>query len=367
MALWFVLAMMTAAAIFVVLWPLARRRDVAPAGSDMAVYRDQLEEIARDRAAGLIGEPEAEAARIEVSRRLLAAADAEEKSTPRASASWRRATALAALILMPLGAGTFYLAFGSPFLPGQPLAARQAALPEQRSIESMVSQIEAHLEKNPEDGRGWEVLAPVYYRLGRVEDAVKARGNALRLLGETAERHADFGEALAAAANGIVTTDAKAAFEKSIGLEPGEPKASYYLGLAAEQDGKPEEAAKIWRDLLVRAPTDAPWIALVRQALARVGSPVSAGPTQEEIASAAQLTPEQRSEMVRGMVARLAERLKADGSDLEGWLRLVRAYMVLGEREQARGAAADARRALDGNREKLRQLDELVKGLGLEG
>ena len=196
-----------------------------------------------------------------MSRRLLAAADAEEASTPRGLRVWRRATALAALVLLPLGAGALYLSSGSPHLPGQPLAARLDAPPEQRSIESMVAQIEAHLESNPEDGRGWEVLAPVYCRLGRFEDAVKARRNALRLLGENAERQADLGEALAAAANGIVTADAKAAFERRSALEPGEPKACYYLGLAAEQDGKPDEAARIWRDLLARAPADAPWIA----------------------------------------------------------------------------------------------------------
>jgi cytochrome c-type biogenesis protein CcmH len=367
MALWFVLTMMTAAAIFAVLWPLARHRAATPGGSDIAVYRDQLDEIARDRAAGLIGEAEAEAARVEVSRRLIAAADAAPKgSSLRASTSFRRAIALAALIILPLGAGALYLAFGSPQIPAQPLAARLSVPAAQRSIESMVAQIEAHLEKNPNDGRGWEVVAPVYYRLGRVEDAVKARQNALRLLGDSAERYSDLGEAVAAAANGIVTADAKAAFEKSLRLESGEPKASYYLGLAAEQDGKLEDAARIWRELLGRTP-DAPWTPLVQQALARVSGTSPPGPTQDDVSAASQLSPEQRSEMVHGMVARLVERLKSDGQDIEGWLRLVRAYMVLGERDQARSAATDARRALDGDREKLMRLEGFLKEFGLEG
>src|SRR4051794_14793900 len=124
MMLWFVMALMTAAAIFAVLWPLARRLPL-PTGSDVAVYRDQLDEIERDRAAGLIGEHEAEAARAEVSGGLLAAADAVAPAWPRARAGWRRrAAALAALILLPPGAATLYLTLGSPELTGQQQTAR---------------------------------------------------------------------------------------------------------------------------------------------------------------------------------------------------------------------------------------------------
>src|SRR4051794_34770116 len=111
---------MTAAAVFAVLWPLSRRAP-PPGGSELAVYRDQLTEIARDRAAGLIGEPEAEAARIEVSRRLLAAAQADDAHAEPSSSLWRRrATALAALIILPASATAIYLALGSPDLPGEP-------------------------------------------------------------------------------------------------------------------------------------------------------------------------------------------------------------------------------------------------------
>src|SRR5262249_47735029 len=118
------------------------------------------------------------------------------------------------------------------------------------------------------------------------------------------------------------------------------------------------------------APEGAPWIGLVRQSLARIEESASApsrGPNAEDLAAASKLGPEQRDQMVRGMVERLATRLREDGSDVEGWLRLVRAYMVLGERERARAAAADARRALTKEPEKLRRLDDGVKGLGLEG
>ncbi len=372
MTLWLALALMTAAAIFAVLWPLSRKQPPFVAGHGLAVYRDQLAEIDRDLAAGTIGAAEAEAARVEVSRRLLAAADHEP--APAADDArrlrLRRVTAVVALAALPLGAGLLYAALGSPRVPGQPLAERIAERGAEQPFAQMLARIESHLEQSPEDGRGWEVVAPVYLRLERFDDAVKARRNALRILGATAERESAFGEALAAAANGIVTADAKAAFERARALDANDVKSQFYLGLAAEQDGKPEEAARVWRALIGRSPADAPWLEFVREALARVdtsGAPPPAGPSADDMAAAAAMTPEQRIQMVRGMVDRLAERLREDGSDVEGWLRLVRAYMVLGERDKAQSAASDARRALATEPDKLRRLDSGVKGLGIEG
>jgi cytochrome c-type biogenesis protein CcmH len=219
MTLWLALALMTAAAIFAVLWPLARRAGNLRSGSDVAVYRDQLDEIGRDRAAGLIEDKEATAAQVEVSRRLIAAADAQPgaSASPSAAAPTfaRRAVALVALVALPLGAAALYLALGSPTLPDQPLAPRLAAARSNQSADGLIAQVEKHLEQHPEEGRGWEVIAPIYLRLGRFEDAVKARRNALRLNGETAEREAALGEALVFAAR-RVTTEAKAAFEQAV-------------------------------------------------------------------------------------------------------------------------------------------------------
>jgi cytochrome c-type biogenesis protein CcmH len=370
MTLWLVLALMTAAAIFVVLWPLMRRKAVT-SGSDIAVYRDQLEEIERDRAAGLIGPVEAEAARVEVSRRLLAAADAPDGAQPSAPArSWpRQAATVAVLVLLPVAAGAFYLALGSPTMPGEPLATRAVAERTPAAVLARIAQIETYLEQNPEDGKTWDALANVYMRLNRYDDAVKASRNALRLLGNSAERQSNLGIALTASANGMITAEAKEAFERAVALNPGDPAATYFIGLAAEQDGRREEAGKIWSELAARVSPDAPIAQLLRRSLARVGieAPPPPGPSAQDMEAAAGMDPQARTEMIQGMVTRLAERLKTEGNDVEGWLRLVRAYMVLGDRDKARDAATDARRALSGDADKLRRIEDLVKGLGLEG
>jgi cytochrome c-type biogenesis protein CcmH len=279
---------------------------------------------------------------------------------------------------LPAVAIGLYTALGSPDLPGQPIAGRAEAPVQNRSLDALVAQVEAHLARNPEDGRGWEVVAPVYLRLGRFEDAVKARRNAIRLGGANADREADLGESLMAAANGVVTDDSKAAFERALALDAKLPKARFFLGVAAHQDGQGDKAVSIWRDMLNEAPPGSPWAGMVRETLARVegvgasaeppaASAPAPGPTADDIAAADKMAPEDRTAMVRGMVGRLAERLQRDGSDIDGWLRLVRAYTVIGDRGKAISAVADARRALGHDADKLRRLDDLVKELKLEG
>ena len=373
MTLWFLFALMTAAAIFAVLWPLSRGVRERRAGGDVAVYRDQIDEIARDRAAGLIGEAEAEAARVEVSRRLIAAADADEKpGVTTGGETWRRrAAALATLVALPAIGAALYLMLGSPDVPGQPIAGRATAPPQNQSLETLVARVEAHLEQNPEDGRGWEVIAPVYVRLGRIEDAVKARRNALRINGKDEKRRpdleAELGETLIAAANGVVTQEAKAAFERAVAQDARHPKARFFLGVAAHQDGDGAKALAIWRELARDTGTDSPWGIMARQAVASVeGAPTAPGPSADDVAASEQMDPQDRSAMIRGMVERLAERLQRDGSDVEGWLRLVRAYTVMGDRERALSAVSDARRALGHDADKLRRIDALAKELKLE-
>ena len=281
----------------------------------------------------------------------------------------RRAVAIAALIILPFGPPSLYIALGSPNVPWEPAFARVNTSQGRESIGSLVSKVEAHLASNPNDGSGWEVIAPVYMRLGRFDDAVAARRKSLALNGDNATRQADLGEALTAAADGVVTVDAKAAFERAVTHDPREAKARYFLGLAAEQDGNVVQARTMWRALLADAPTGAPWIKFVGDALARAGGEqISAsGPSADDVAASADMSEEARRGMIRGMVSRLAGRLRDNGADVEGWLRLVRAYTVLGDRDKARGAAADAKRALAEHPDQIKRIDDLVRGLGLEG
>jgi cytochrome c-type biogenesis protein CcmH len=368
MTLWFVFALMTAAAVFAVLWPLGRGTKPQREGNEATVYKDQLTEIERDVSAGLIGTSEAEAARVEISRRLLTAADAERVLPSSVNTRLRRAVAVVALAGLPLIAVAFYLPLGSPRLPDFPLSERAQAPAASQPLDNLVAQVEAHLEKNPTDGRGWNVLAPVLAKLGRFDDAVRAYRNSLTYNGDSAARRADLGEVIAGAAGGVVTSEAKAEFERAIALNADEAKASYFLGLAAEQDGRASEAASIWRGMLAKAPQAAPWRPLVLAALARVtGAPAAPVLSDDTIAAAKDMTETDRSAMIRGMVDRLASRLKQNGDDVEGWLRLIRAYMVMGDRDKAKGASADARQAVAGDAERLRALNEGLKNLGVDG
>jgi cytochrome c-type biogenesis protein CcmH len=365
MTLWFVFALMTAAAVFAVLWPLGRGQRPQREGNESTVYKDQLAEVARDVAAGLIAVPEAEAARVEISRRLLAAAEVERDLPVSSNVTLRRAVAVIAFAGLPLIALALYLPLGSPRLPDFPLSLRAQAPAASQPLDNLVAQVQAHLEKNPTDGRGWTVLAPVLAKLGRFDDAIGAYRNAISYAGDSAPRRADLGETMMVAAGGVVTAEAKAEFERAIALNADEVKASYFLGLSAEQDGRPNEAASIWRAMLAKAPADAPWRPLVQAALSRVGAaPVL---SDDAIAAAKDMTETDRSAMIRTMVDRLASRLKQNGDDVEGWLRLVRAYMVMGDRDKAKGAQADARQAVANDAERLRALNEGLKNLGLDG
>jgi cytochrome c-type biogenesis protein CcmH len=387
MNLWFVFALMTAAAMFAVLLPLGLG-GARPAGGNQAqaneaqsneaqsneaqsneamVYKDQLAEVERDLATGLIGSAEAEAARVEIGRRLLAVADRASDPPAKSSPRLRRAAAILALVGLPLLALAIYLPLGSPGLADFPLSERGRTADATQPLANLVAQVEQHLEKNPNDGRGWNVLAPVLLRLGRYDDAVRAFRNSLTYNGENAARRADLGEAIAAAAGGVITADSKAEFERALALDANEAKASYFLGLAAEQDGRNADAAAIWRGMLDKAPDDAPWRTVVQAALIRVGAPAAPALSEQTMAAAKDMKAGDREAMIHGMVDRLATRLKENGNDVDGWLRLVRAYMVMGDRDKAKGAQSDARQALAGDAERLKQLNEGLKNLGLDG
>ena len=368
-ALWLTVALMTGAAVFVVLGSLARRREVPAdaAEADVAVYRDQIDEIARDRARGLIDKRDADSARVEVARRLIAASDRgglEAEAAP--SVRRRRVAAVIALVGLPLVSLGGYAVLGSPGVPDQPLAARAKQAPDVSRVADMVSRVEAALAKNPDDGRGWEVIAPIYLGMGRADDAAGAYRNVIRLLGSTPDRQANLGEALFAAAEGVVTQDARIAFERSVEGDAPSIKGSLYLARAAQQDGDLPAALARLKTLMERAPKDAPYLGALKDELQRMAEvPPLPLPTGAE--AEALKTPEQRMAKVREMVDALGDRLAGEGGDLGEWLRLARARAVLGDTDKARAAIEQARAKFSGDGRAAARLDALALGLGLEG
>ncbi len=404
MVLWLTIAALTAAVIAVLVRPIlaqSRRPDEDAAANvaeapDVAVYRDQLAEIERDRARGLIDATEAEAARREVARRLIAHAPSESTTDlPSAplpghaplSVARGRLAAVALAALVPATAVGLYVAIGAPGMPGLPHAIRAATPADRAPVQDLIGRVEARLRSHPEDGAGWDAIAPVYLRLNRFADAADAFARAGRILGETPDRLLGFAEATVLASNGSVTPPARAAFEKIRAMAPDRPEPRFWLAHAREQDGDLEGAAAGYRALIASAPPDAPWLPGVRERLNDVerkqsGGEATApaapaapdapppataarGPSAADVEAARAMSPAERQQMIEGMVEGLAARLKSDGKDLDGWLKLVRAYKVLDREPDARAALADARKALASDGDAQRALDALATSLGL--
>ncbi|MGV6871222.1 c-type cytochrome biogenesis protein CcmI [Pseudochelatococcus sp. B33] len=362
MTIWFLFALMTGAVILAVLLPLSRRPRTAGGGvDDAAFFRDQIADIEREVARGLMPAAEGEAARAEAARRLLRAVseepdDGDQKGEP--ALRRRRAASAIAISSIPLVALTLYGALGHPDVPDAPLAGRMTVDdPRALGLNEAVARVEGHLARQPDDGRGWEVLAPIYMRAGRFNDAVRAFGEALRLNGETSNRLANLGEALVMAGDGVVTADARAAFDRALKADPANVKAAYYLAIAADQDGDRAGALARLRELVASAPADAPWRSMVAARIAALEDP-----TRTDAGRAiAGLAPEERMQAIRGMVAQLAARVEADdGASLDDWLQLIRSYAVLGDRAGASRTVASARARFAADTQALRAVETLA-------
>jgi cytochrome c-type biogenesis protein CcmH len=378
--IWVILAVLTAIVLLVLLRPLAARQaERAPEGFDAAVYRDQLAEIEADRGRGLIGEAEAEAARIEISRRLLAAdSKAREAALDQTSETRSRVALVGVALTVPLLALGFYLAYGSPRLPDQPLAARLQDPASDQNLAALVAKVEARLREYPEEGQGWEVIAPVYMGWRRYHEAADAYAQANRLLGESAKRLSGQGQALVLANDGVVTERARQALARALELDGTLTEPRILLAIAKEQDGRFAEAIADWQALLGMTDAEAPWRAMVETRIAHAqaqlsGTPVQGdapsterGPSTADIAAAENMTPVEREAMVEQMVQGLAGRLDQDGNDLPGWLKLMRAYSVLDRKDDARKALQRAQSQFSGDAQALEQLDRLAAELGLK-
>lgn len=367
MVLWIALAAMCAITAAALLWPLFRRGS-APARSsfELGVYRDQLAELERDLERGLIGPAEVRAARLEIERRILrAVGDGSPSSLGPTGAGHRGFVAVAAL-LVPTLAVALYAQLGQPRLPDQPLASRtdqELNAPGGPNVQEMVAQLEARLARSPNDLEGWLMLGRSRGVLSDAQGALDAYRQAQALAGDDPRVLGALGESLVVAGGGVVTPEAKELFGRLAERTPGDPRPAFYLGLAESQAGDYRGALERWRALLAATPADAPWRERVVQAvrgaavelrldpeavLAQIPSAPAPSalpqPSEEDMARAAAMSPEQQQALIRSMVDRLQARMDADGSDVEGWLRLAQARVVLGELDRARSAFEQALR-----------------------
>lgn len=380
--IWVVFALLTGAAVFAVLWPLSRTpADQDPRELDVAFYRAQTAEIDRDLVRGVIAPNEADIAKTEAARRLVAA-NSRDEAPARSRSIWLpRAVALATLVLVPAVTLVLYHRVGAPNLPDDPLEARLDAAPSKMDLPTMIAKIEHNVAKNPNDARGWGLLARIYAQLNKPDASANAYRNEIRLLGPNEERLSGLGEVETMLAGGKISPDAAQDFQRAAALDPHAPRPQYYLGLLAEQNGDKPKAIDLWTHLIAVSPADAAWVPMVRDHLLAAGGTAPPAPAtaaadnpagdtaaQAKMAAAVEAMPaDQQRATINGMVDRLAQRLKSNGADIDGWLRLVRAYRVLDENAKAKVALTDARRNFATDATATKRLDDLAHELGLEG
>ena len=395
MALALALLGLTTLAVALLLVPLILRGRGSQARDayNLAIYRDQLAEIERDVERGVLQPAEAEAAKSEIGRRILALAPSASQVGPSAVASsMALVVASVAIIVLPFAAWTLYWQLGSPSLADQPLASRSAAGTETAAntaphvdMKDAVQKLIARLQAHPDDLEGWILLARSDIGLGRYQDAVDAYRRAADLSGRKPEIVGDWAEAQVLAAGGAITAEAKQGFEAALADPETAPRSRYYLALAKFQAGDAKAALQDWVDLEADSPADADWLPLLRRRIAEAAqnagidpatlktsagaprkppppapaeaaaspAPAPASPSAEanmpstaQVAEAAKATAgmsaQDRQAMITGMVEKLAARLQQNPDDADGWTRLGRAYMVLEQPDKAADAYAHA-------------------------
>lgn len=325
MMIWLIFTGMTAAVVAVLLVPFLRkssRIQNSDADFNLAVYRDQLQELERDRGRGLIGAAEADAARNEISRRLLQVAQ------PKTFATGNR-FALLAVLLVPLVALPFYAKYGSPRIPDVPLQERLKGAIANQDFAALVATVEAHLAEAPNDIEGWKVLAPAYKREQRWGDAADAYANILQLAPPTAEAIADYGEMLVFANEGMVTSNAERAFAEALKLDAKNERAKFYYDMALKQEGK------------VPASSD------------------------EQMAAGQAMSAQDQTAMIAGMMDGLEQKLGNNSRDLEGWKRLIRARRISNDIDKAKISLNLAMNIFKDEPNSLDALSDLAKELGI--
>jgi cytochrome c-type biogenesis protein CcmH len=344
-----VLALATAGILTLPLW---RRPAAGPARAqfDLRVYRQQLTELERDQERGVLPADQAESARTEIHRRILAAEEGEGSA---ASQSRLQLPLILLLVIgIPAASGLIYWRLGAPDMPGKPFAARQSDPAFQMA--TMVDQLAAYLKTQP-DGEGYRRLGQAYMSLRRYGDAANAFHQAQSLGVVDGPMLSSWGEALVLSQGGMVVPEARKILLLAYSMDRQSAPARFYLGMAQMQIGNFQKAVAIWRDLEKDSGPDAPWLETLKARIAEAGQqgkfdPASIAPeppappsaNDSAAAAIANQAPDQQAATIRSMVEGLAARLKDNPNDYDGWMRLARSYRVLGEVEKGKDAARQA-------------------------
>ena len=371
MIMWLIFAGLSAATLALLLQPLLRgMRTAAPtrADYDMVVYRNQLAEIAQDVERGLLPQDQAETARAEIHRRMLAAEDAELAAAsgdgPKDSRMSRLIAVFGIALAVPVGSALLYLALGSPDLVGKSKT-QQAAREASAAAASEAERLAPLVAKSPSIP-GFKQLASAYFAARQYDRAAGAYQNAVDLGANDAETWSGFGEATVMASGGAVVLPALQAFTRALDVDAHDARSRFYVGLAEAQISDFKKAVAIWKDLEKDSAPNSPWLGMLREhisAFAGQGGfdPATVPPQPPAIdalnaslaaMSQAQVAPiadaatsspvagngSADATMINTMVARLAAKLAANPNDPDGWQRLARSYSVLGEPQKAREA-----------------------------
>jgi cytochrome c-type biogenesis protein CcmH len=397
--LWLPFALMTFGIIGILLFPLLKKTpSEAPhrVDYDIAVYRDQLAEIDQEIERGLLAETQADAARAEVQRRMLASEEADlkmsSKQAPGAKRFGRLPLIVMIAVVLPLGAAILYSVLGSPNLPGEPYAWRQQNDPE-FVLAAAGDKLAAMLQNNP-SAAGYQHLSEIYFAARNYEQAVATIRHAISLGASDASTWSELGESIVMTNGGAVVPEAMQAFIHALSIDSHSERARFYIGLAEAQIGNLKQAVAIWRDLEKSSDPDAPWLSMLREHIAVFSKeggfdPASVPPrppsaTNLNLAISAMTnaihaqagvnapgaTPSNGNDqdiMIRSMVAQLASRMEKTPDDVAGWQRLAHAYNVLGERNKAREAIDHAVRLKPGDIDVQLTLAEIQKAAAAPG
>lgn len=370
MMFWIVAGIMTLLTVGLTIYPVFGK--VQTPGSaldyDKEIYKARLAEIEAERKLGKISEEAYEYTLAEEGRRFLKQAALSTSSpSSQKSKSIRFAGIVFATLTIPAIAMIGYSQWGASALPDQPLLSRLSADPKGQSVQVLLKRAENQLAKNPSDGRGWLVVAPVYMRLGRTQDAANAYKNAIRTMGATPDLQVSLGETLAILAGGVVTEEARTLFSRAIIADPDNFKASFFLAIALNQGGQFQQAISAWDILIKKSPPNAPWLAVARQQLRmaqnKLGIKAPGNPTAEDVEAAGELSVGDRKEFINSMVERLAEELTENPKNKPGWQRIIRSYSVLGRKEDALAAIKKAQEIFKDDKEFLSELSKNQQSL----